>query len=774
LVQIGTKQLPKMVEGLSAFQRQAAKIAESKIPSPSEFIGPMPLIGPMPSTSMPKVETPDIQIAPLEGAKSAIMDARAEMNRLVEAGKSRFPQGGVLSYGDEIERAMRRARESAASGSAAVADAIQLGAAGVTESTKKIETSITSVAPAMKTVSNSVATTGGSITASLRSLGAFASTLPDRFKAIGPAIASTFASARTSTTSAMAGIVDAIKRLPTTVSGSFSAIATGFRSIPAAGASAFSAIGASAMRFDAVLTGVAGRAVVAGRAIGAALYMALGPIGLILAAAAVLYAVIDKFVTDAEARVAESNARIEAATARNNEAIASTIDEIKKLRTERERADAKSQGITADIEGLQALLAARGDGIRFTEEQIARERELRDEIEANASAQKAVQQAAEERARAEKTLKAAQGRIDSMNGQQVEDAVLNEAVTNLRNAEAMVNAQKAQEAEARKLADATAATLDLERQRLDLVSAVAAQRRLEAEQEKQKEAIASVLQGIEDERLKITMEASDYEQMILDRRLKQAGVTDPAAFARVKAAQDALDAAKSAAAFANEQESLERDIAAASMSKAEAERAAYEQKIAGLNISERERDLLLERFSILQAEREAAQNRTAIDAIAGDLAKREADLAATSLELTIGKAAAEAQLLETRMRSLGASEDEIRATMDRLAVIQDQEKAIKDAQKAEEERQKMVERAAQLEKDIAAATESARTKAMEDDLKRQQITETLSTAIGGITVAGATDAIDIDKRVYDETKKQTDELRKINQALSSSGVAVLT
>ena len=79
-----------------------------------------------------------------------------------------------------------------------------------------------------------------------------------------------------------------------------------------------------------------------------------------------------------------------------------------------------------------------------------------------------------------------------------------------------------------------------------------------------------------------------------------------------------------------------------------------------------------------------------------------------------------------------------------------------------------------MEKDIAAATESARAKAMDDEMRRQQMTENLSTAIGGMTIAATSEAVDIDKRVFDETKKQTDELKKINEALRSGGVAVLT
>ena len=47
-------------------------------------------------------------------------------------------------------------------------------------------------------------------------------------------------------------------------------------------------------------------------------------------------------------------------------------------------------------------------------------------------------------------------------------------------------------------------------------------------------------------------------------------------------------------------------------------------------------------------------------------------------------------------------------------------------------------------------------------------------AIGGMTIAATSEAVDIDKRVFDETKKQTDELKKINEALRSGGVAVLT
>jgi hypothetical protein len=584
---------------------------------------------------------------------------------------------------------------------------------------------------------------GGAITAALGKVRDFTGTIPARFVALRESMSSAFSSGATAATGALSKIGPAISSLPTLASTAFGRIKAGFQGLPAASSTAFEAIKSGAMKFDATLTGVAARAATAGRAIGAALYTALGPIGLILVAAGALYAVIEKFVSDAEARVAESNARIEASMSRTKAAIDEVLGSLKNIRAERERTEAKSEGIEADIKGLQALLNARGDGIRFTEEQIARERDLRDEIAANAAAQKTLADASRDRAKAEETVrKAEQGLRDaemSLNLGEIEESKFNELEANLKQQYAIQSAMRAQEEEAKKLAESTSQSLALEQQRLDLVSKVAEQRRREAEAEAQKQAVASILQGIEDERLRLTLSAADYEEMILDRRIKQAGIEDPQVIARIKAAQDALDLAKQ---------------------QAEAEKVA--KAAAG------EKNTIAQETIRITEEARALQS--AIDSIANEQAALEREM----LELTMGKAAAEEHILRMKAAAAGLDAAATNDLIEQLKAVQDLRDAVAERKRTEAEQNRLLDERTRLEASIADATEAARAKAMEDDLRRQQMTETVSTAIGGLKIAATSDAIDIDKRIYDETKKQTDELKKINAALSAGGVAVLT
>jgi hypothetical protein len=428
---------------------------------------------------------------------------------------------------------------------------------------------------------------------------------------------------------------------------------------------------------------------------------------------------------------------------RTKAAIDEVLGSLKNIRAERERTEAKSEGIEADIKGLQALLNARGDGIRFTEEQIARERDLRDEIAANAAAQKTLADASRDRAKAEETVrKAEQGLRDaemSLNLGEIEESKFNELEANLKQQYAIQSAMRAQEEEAKKLAESTSQSLALEQQRLDLVSKVAEQRRREAEAEAQKQAVASILQGIEDERLRLTLSAADYEEMILDRRIKQAGIEDPQVIARIKAAQEALDLAKQ---------------------QAEAEKVA--KAAAG------EKNTIAQETIRITEEARALQS--AIDSIANEQAALEREM----LELTMGKAAAEEHILRMKAQAAGLDAAATNDLIDQLKAVQDLRDAVAERKRTEAEQNRLLDERTRLEASIADATEAARAKAMEDDLRRQQMTESVSTAIGGLKIAATSDSIDIDRRIFDETKKQTDELKKINAALSAGGVAVLT
>ena len=758
LIGIGTKQLPKFVDGVAAFQRQMGSIGGMGSPA-------MP--------AMPAIEMPKIETSSLDKARNSLMEVVNELDALDQAAQESDLEKFVVNRGGAITQAFRSVADSAKPITTAFAS---FGAS--------IKASIASIGPAITALPTQFRSAIDSITSSIKGLPSFrdafaslktsAQSIPSAFSNIASSITASMQSASASSKAAFAAIGTAFANLPQAFAQGIGGIKSGLASLPAAGVSAFEAIKTGALKFDIALTGIATRAATAGRAIGAALYTALGPIGLILAAAGALYAIINKFVGDAEARVAESNARIEAATQRTTAAIEKTLQKLGDLRQQRERVESKGSGIEADIKGLEALLNARGDGIRFTEEQIARERELRDEIEASASAQKEVAAAAEQRAQAEKSLKAAQAKIDSMNGQKVSDTVLNEAVTNLRNAESIVSAQRAQEAEAKKLAAAAAENLALEQQRLDLVAQVAAQRRVEAENEKRKAELANILQGLDDERLKITMEAADYEDLILKRRLAQAGIEDPAQIAKVQAAQAALETAKQAADFTSEMNALEEQLASTTMSRAEAERAAYEAKIASKNLTAEQTAQLLAQYDMVKQMEQAQKERDELAKVATALADEQARMEQQMLEATLGKAAAERIAYENKLRSLGISGDELQSLLSQRDALAEMAKQVEERKKQEQAMQKLQDDRAKAEEALASAQESARVKAAEDDLRRQQLTENISTAIGGITIAGASDAIDIDKRVFDETKKQTDELKKINEALRSGGVAVLT
>ena len=654
LAQIGTKQIPKLVEGIAALERQAGKLSGLTAPA----------------LQMPAVAAPPT-------------DALALMRK---------------SFADAVQEL----------------EPIQL---------PKIE--------------------GGAITAALGKIRDFAGTIPPRFAALRDSMSSAFSSGATAATGALSKIGPAISSLPTLASTAFGRIKAGFQGLPAASSTAFEAIKNGALKFDATLTGVAARAATAGRAIGAALYTALGPIGLILVAAGALYAVIEKFVSDAEARVAESNARIEASMQRTQAVIERTMAAVESLNKDTASARSKSTGTQADIEGLQALINARADQVELIEQQIAAERELRDEVAANIAANKAVADAVAARAKAEQDVADAQRTLQIRNQQVAEGAIdesaANEAAAQLSNMRGILSAMQAQEDAAKALAGATANNLELEEQRVDLAQQLAEQTRLKSEAEQRSATIAQLIQGFDDERLRLTMSAADYEEMILDRKIAAAGITDPNDIARIKAAQDALDLAK-------QQDEAEKVAKAAAGEK---------------NTIAQETIRITEEARALQS---------AIDSIANEQAALEREM----LELTMGKAAAEEHILRMKAQAAGLDAAATNDLIDQLKAVQDLRDAVAERKRTEAEQNRLLDERTRLEASIADATEAARAKAVEDDLRRQQMTETVSTAIGGLKIAATSDAIDIDKRIFDETKKQTDELKKINAALSAGGVAVLT
>jgi hypothetical protein len=728
LVQIGTKQIPKVVEGIAALERQAGALAGMKITAP-KLEAPVAAAA---ATVAPAVDTtilPPIDLAPIDGVAKAIRSVREQATGDIDILGSTINNSPILSMGGAVEAQMAKARASFSSGSVDMADAIVLGSS-------RIEEAIVQTATVTKAQ-------GGAITAALGKVRDFTGTIPARFVALRESMSSAFSSGATAATGALSKIGPAISSLPTLASTAFGRIKAGFQGLPAASSTAFEAIKSGAMKFDATLTGVAARAATAGRAIGAALYTALGPIGLILVAAGALYAVIDKFVSDAEARVAESNARIEANMQRTQAVIERTMAAVESLNKDTASARSKSTGTQADIEGLQALLNARADQVALIEQQIAAERELRDEVAANIAANKAVADAVAARAKAEQDVADAQRTLQIRNQQVAEGAIdetaANEAAAQLSNMRGILSAMQAQEDAAKALAGATANNLALEEQRVDLAQQLTEQTRLKAEAEQRSATIAQLIQGFDDERLRLTMDAADYEEMILDRKIAAAGITDPNDIARIKAAQDALNLAKQ---------------------QAEAEKIA--KSAAG------EKNTIAQETIRITEEARALQS--AIDSIANEQAALEREM----LELTMGKAAAEEHILRMKAQAAGLDAAATNDLIEQLKAVQDLRDAVAERKRTEAEQNRLLDERTRLEASIADATEAARAKAMEDDLRRQQMTETVSTAIGGLKIAATSDAIDIDKRIFDETKKQTDELKKINAALSAGGVAVLT
>ncbi len=728
LVQIGTKQIPKVVEGIAALERQAGALAGMKIEAPA-MVAPVAAAAATVAPAIDPTVLPPIDLAPIEGVAKAIRSAREQATGDIDILGSTITNSPILSMGGAVEAQMAKARASFSSGSVDMADAIVLGSS-------RIEEAIVQTATVTKSQ-------GGAITAALGKVRDFTGTIPARFVALRDSISSAFSSGATAATGALSKIGPAISSLPTLASTAFGRIKAGFQGLPAASSTAFEAIKSGAMKFDATLTGVAARAATAGRAIGAALYTALGPIGLILVAAGALYAVIDKFVSDAEARVAESNARIEANMQRTQAVIERTMAAVESLNKDTASARSKGTGTQADIEGLQALLNARADQVALIEQQIAAERELRDEVAANIAANKAVADAVAARVKAEQDVANAQKKAAFLGQQFVKGEVSytarDEAIAEMRNAEGILSAMRAQEDAAKALAGATANNLALEEQRVDLAQQLAEQTRLKAEAEQRSATIAQLIQGFDDERLRLTLSAADYEEMILDRRIKQAGIEDPQVIARIKAAQDALNLAKQ---------------------QAEAEKVA--KSAAG------EKNTIAQETIRITEEARALQS--AIDSIANEQAALEREM----LELTMGKAAAEEHILRMKAQAAGLDAAATNDLIDQLKAVQDLRDAVAERKRTEAEQNRLLDERTRLEASIADATEAARAKAMEDDLRRQQMTETVSTAIGGLKIAATSDAIDIDKRIFDETKKQTDELKKINAALSAGGVAVLT
>lgn len=181
----------------------------------------------------------------------------------------------------------------------------------------------------------------------------------------------------------------------------------------------------------------------------------------------------------------------------------------------------------------------------------------------------------------------------------------------------------------------------------------------------------------------------------------------------------------------------------------------------------------MEEFDNLQALRAEKENASKIDALSADVTKRRLDAEQQILEATFGKEYAERRAYEKSLESLGVSGKRLESLLAEYDAMKDMAKEAEEMMKAERERDRLMQDRARAIESLAQAEEAAREKAADMELRRQQMTEGVSTAIGEIKIAAVSDSVDVQKVIADETKKQTAELRKINTALVNAG-GVLT
>jgi hypothetical protein len=812
IASIGTKALPKLVSGFDAVQRQIAKLSATKIQIPKidgiEQLAKLRAEVASAGADLKTAESTykamasgaaaavaaDRRVVAAKEAVEAATQKSAEFSESIAEAKSyeqaialgeRFTksQNKITEAQNRLASAQEKAKASydksiaadaakvaAARERLAVATQILTTAEQAQSQAQASNAGIGAIGAATETAAQAVTKNGGAITASLRSIGQFAQTLPSRFDSMADSIASAFSRVATQSKVAIAGLVASLRDLPSTISRGFGSIKERLASLPSAGKSAFEKIKNGAMSFDASLTAVSGRAVIAGRTIGAAIYGALGPIGLLIAAIGTAYAVYRYFKDSAQEEYDKVLSRIDQDSQRAQSAFEKTLEGIKAIQAQIKSAQEAGREKQLDISGMRDLLDASEEQYESVKRQIAVQKELRDEIEKNKEAQIALAGVVELREKADKAARSQRDEVRALsNNGKIDTAEGDAAIAKLKQAEAQLKAQEELENQARKLVEATASLVNQEAERLDLAEQVRQKEETMAANKRATAEAASILQGIDDERLRLTMSAADYEEMILDRRIEQAGITDPTLIGRIKSAVEQRELSRQNSAFTEQLISLERESAQLSMSKVEAERAVYAEKVASLNLSEIQSERLMEEFDSLQAMREAKEASNKIDAMSADVTKRRLDAEQQILEATFGKEYAERRAYEKSLESLGVSGKRLELLLQEFDAMQDMAKEAEAMMKAERERDRLTQERARAIESLAQAEEAAREKASEMELRRQQMTEGVSTAIGEIKIAAVSDSVDVQKVIADETKKQTAELRKINAALVDAG-----
>ena len=177
---------------------------------------------------------------------------------------------------------------------------------------------------------------------------------------------------------------------------------------------------------------------------------------------------------------------------------------------------------------------------------------------------------------------------------------------------------------------------------------------------------------------------------------------------------------------------------------------------------------LEDKIATKKAEQEAIeQRRLQADAAMNAFMSEELAIEDELLRLREGEEALQERLYQRRLENAGLEQDMIDYLVQQREEVARLTKETAERLKIENSLKDMKEQRAALEEKIAQTVAEASAKALEDDIKRQQFTESLDTAIGEFKIAGITDAVDIQKRIADESRAQTAELRKLNDKISS-------
>lgn len=178
---------------------------------------------------------------------------------------------------------------------------------------------------------------------------------------------------------------------------------------------------------------------------------------------------------------------------------------------------------------------------------------------------------------------------------------------------------------------------------------------------------------------------------------------------------------------------------------------------------------LEDKIAAKKAEQEAIEERRLARVAAMDtFMDEELAIEDEIFRLLQGEEALQERLYQRRLETAGVEQEMIDYLMEQRKEVERLTAANEDRRKATEEIQRLEDERKRVQESISQATATARSKAIEDEEKRMQTTETLDTAIGQFKIPGLTDAVDIQKRIADNTAAQTAELRKLNDQIAKA------